>query len=70
MIIHAADVPTSQYENVMKTDAIDSEKLAKIFKRRIVERNIHQGKKKSWMTVALSGCVKLYRNNLGDINHV
>ena len=32
MIIHAADVPTSQYENVMKTDAIDSEKLAKSLK--------------------------------------
>lgn len=32
IIIHAADVPTSQYENVMKTDAIDSEKLAKSLK--------------------------------------
>lgn len=29
IVIHAADVPTSQYEDVMKTDAIDSEKLAK-----------------------------------------
>ena len=27
--IHAADVPTTQYENVMKTDSVDSEKLAK-----------------------------------------
>lgn len=32
MIIHAADVPTSQYDHVMKTDAIDSEKLAKSLK--------------------------------------
>ena len=28
-VIHAADVPTTQYENVMKTDSVDSEKLAK-----------------------------------------
>ena len=27
--IHAADVPTTQYEKVMKTDSVDSEKLAK-----------------------------------------
>ena len=31
-VIHAADVPTTQYENVMKTDSIDSEKLAKALK--------------------------------------
>ena len=29
MVIHAADVPTTQYENVMKTDKIDCVKLAK-----------------------------------------
>lgn len=29
MVVHAADVPTSQYEEVMKTDKIDSEKLAR-----------------------------------------
>ena len=29
IVIHAADVPSSQYENVMKTDVIDSEKLAR-----------------------------------------
>ena len=29
MIIHASDVPTTQYENVMKTDNIDCVKLAK-----------------------------------------
>lgn len=28
-VIHAADVPTTQYENVMKTDKVDSVKLAK-----------------------------------------
>lgn len=32
MVIHAADVPTTQYENVMKSDPIDSEKLAKALK--------------------------------------
>lgn len=29
MVIHAADVPTTQYENVMKTDKLDCIKLAK-----------------------------------------
>lgn len=32
MVIHAADVPTTQYENVMKSDPVDSEKLAKALK--------------------------------------
>ena len=29
MVIHAADVPTTQYENVMKNDTVDCKKLAK-----------------------------------------
>ena len=29
IVINAADVPTSQYETVMKSDKVDSEKLAK-----------------------------------------
>lgn len=29
MVIHAADVPTTQYESVMKSDRIDAEKLAR-----------------------------------------
>ena len=37
IIIHAADAPTTQYENVMKTDAIDSEKLAKSLKSGILK---------------------------------
>lgn len=32
MVVHAADVPTTQYENVMKSDPVDSEKLAKALK--------------------------------------
>lgn len=32
MVIHAADVPTTQYEEVMKTDRIDSVKLARSLK--------------------------------------
>ena len=32
MVVHAADVPTTQYENVMKDDSVDSEKLAKALK--------------------------------------
>ena len=29
IVTHASDVPTTQYENVMKTDRVDSEKLAR-----------------------------------------
>lgn len=32
IVIHAADVPTTQYEEVMKTDKVDSKKLAKALK--------------------------------------
>ena len=27
MVVHVADVPTTQYESVMKDDSVDSEKL-------------------------------------------
>ena len=37
MVIHAADVPTTQYENVMKSDPVDSEKLAKALKAGTLE---------------------------------
>lgn len=36
MVIHAADVPTTQYENVMKADPVDSEKLARALKAGIL----------------------------------
>ncbi|MDR1717697.1 MAG: transposase [Prevotella sp.] len=36
MVIHAADVPTTQYESVMKSDPVDSEKLAKALKAGIL----------------------------------
>lgn len=32
MVIHAADVPTTQYENIMKTDKVDSVKLVRSLK--------------------------------------
>lgn len=32
MVIHPADVPTTQYESVMKSDSIDSDKLARALK--------------------------------------
>ena len=32
MVIHAADVPTTQYEEVMKTDSVDSVKLVRCLK--------------------------------------
>lgn len=37
MVIHAADVPTTQYENVMKSDPVDSEKLAKALKSGVLK---------------------------------
>lgn len=39
IIINAADVPTSQYETVMKTDRIDSKKLAKALKNDLLRGN-------------------------------
>lgn len=36
MVIHAADVPTTQYESVMKSDRIDAEKLARSLRGRLL----------------------------------
>jgi len=36
MVVHAADVPTTQYEEVMKTDKIDSVKLARSLKAGLI----------------------------------
>lgn len=36
-VIHAADVPTTQYENVMKSDPVDSDKLAKALRAGILK---------------------------------
>lgn len=32
LAVHATDIPTDQYESVMKTDAVDSTKITKILK--------------------------------------
>ncbi len=37
MVIHAADVPTTQYENVMKSDPIDSQKLARALRSGVLK---------------------------------
>lgn len=37
MVIHASDVPTTQYESVMKSDSVDSEKLAKALRAGILK---------------------------------
>ena len=39
MVIHAADVPTTQYEEVMKTDRVDAEKLARSLKADLLNGN-------------------------------
>ena len=39
MVIHAADVPTTQYEEVMKTDRVDAVKLARSLKAGLLKSN-------------------------------
>ena len=39
MVIHAADVPTTQYEEVMKTDKVDAVKLARSLKAGLLRGN-------------------------------
>ncbi|MBP3286365.1 MAG: IS110 family transposase [Prevotella sp.] len=39
MVIHAADVPTTQYEEVMKTDRVDAVKLARSLKAGLLKGN-------------------------------
>ena len=41
IITHAADVPTTQYEEVMKTDKIDAEKLARALKNGEIKRPVY-----------------------------
>ena len=41
IIAHAADVPTTQYEEVMKTDKIDAAKLARALKNGDIERPVY-----------------------------
>ena len=40
-ITHAADVPTTQYETVMKTDKIDAEKLVRALKNGEIKRPVY-----------------------------
>ena len=44
MVIHAADVPTTQYEEVMKTDRVDASKLARSLKAGLLKGNYIQEK--------------------------
>ena len=41
VIAHAADVPTGQNESVMKTDAVDSEKLARVLRDKSLKHTVH-----------------------------
>ena len=41
VIVHAADVPTTQYEEVMKTDRIDAEKLARMLRNGDVKHPVY-----------------------------
>ncbi len=40
-VTHAADVPTTQYEELMKTDTIDAEKLARALRRGDIKRPVY-----------------------------
>ena len=40
-VAHAADVPTTQYDEVMKTDAIDAEKLARALRKGDIKRPVY-----------------------------
>ena len=44
MVIHAADVPTTQYEEVMKDDRVDAAKLARSLKAGLLRGNYILGK--------------------------
>ena len=41
VIAHAADIPTGQNESVMKTDAVDSEKLARTLRDKSLRNTVH-----------------------------
>lgn len=41
VVVHAADVPSTQYENVMKTDRIDAAKLARALKKGEILRPVY-----------------------------
>ncbi len=41
IITHAADVPTTQYDEVMKTDQIDAEKLARALRKGDIKRPVY-----------------------------
>ena len=41
VITHAADVPTTQYEEVMKTDRVDAEKLARALRNGEIRRPVY-----------------------------
>jgi Transposase and inactivated derivatives len=63
-VIHAADVPTTQYENVMKTDSVDSEKLAKGLKAGVL-RGIYIPRKEILDDRSLIRLRKTIQNQLG-----
>lgn len=46
IVIHAADVPTTQYEEVMKSDRLDSIKPGKVTESRFAQRYLYQRKGK------------------------
>jgi len=40
-VVHAADVPATQYESIMKTDRVDAERLARALKKGEIERPVY-----------------------------
>lgn len=64
MIIHAADVPTTQYENVMKTDKVDCVKLAQSLRAGLL-RGIYIRPKDS---IDDRGVVRVRRSIVSDLS--
>lgn len=64
MVVHAADVPTTQYESVMKTDPIDSDKLAKALKGGLL-KGIHIRRKENLDDLSLMRLRKKIQRQLG-----
>ena len=40
-VVHAADVPATQYESIMKTDRVDAERLARALKKGDIDRPVY-----------------------------
>lgn len=63
-VIHSADVPTTQYENVMKSDPVDSEKLAKALRAGTL-KGIYVRRKENLDNLSVVRIRKILKQQLG-----